>query len=268
MKKILGLLSFITVLSTFTFSQNLDLNFFPAKKLYSKSYADALEHQFSLNKQMETAQWFGNIGGYLPVVDITLDKKYTLQVSAASTVFNTLIIKGKHIQVYTVDYQVDFFFDIPLQETSIFRFVWGHLSAHYSDDGITELGFYPISYVRDYIGIKMQQKFPCINGKLYAGAVYNFHNEPRQNRHMTYTIGGDAAYKLTDSFSLYGAVDIKIKSEVFFGTTQSYQVGLKTKEINGIVFRIAYTHRRGFEERGQIYQQKDTKNSIGFYFDF
>lgn len=266
MKKILLLLCILFF--TKTFSQELNFDFFPAKKLYSKSYADALEHQFSLNKQLETAQWFGNIGGYLPIVDITLNKKYSLQVSAASTVLNTLIIKGKHIQVYTVDYQVDFFGDIEIKDDMIFRFVWGHLSAHYSDDGITELGFYPISYVRDYCGIKLQQKFPRVNGKIYGGAIYNFHNEPRTNRHMTYTVGGDASLKVSDSFFLYGAVDIKIKSEVFFGTTQSFQIGLRSKEVNGKSFRIAYTHRRGFEERGQIYIQKDNKNSIGFYFDF
>ncbi|MFA8343494.1 MAG: hypothetical protein ACEPO8_11050 [Rhodothermaceae bacterium] len=267
MKKTI-LITLMLILISGVSAQDLDFQFFPSKKLYSKSYADALEHQFSLNKQMETAQWNGNIGGYLPIVDITLNKKNTLQVTVASTVFNTLIISGKHIQVYTVDYQLDFYGDIKLKENTVFRFVWGHLSAHYSDDGITELGFSPISYVRDYCGMKLQQQLPSLNGKIYAGAVYNFHNEPRTDRHMTYTIGGDAAYKISNSFYLYGAVDIKIKSEVFFGTTQSFQVGLRSKEINGISFRLAYTHRRGFEERGQIYDQKDIKNSVGFYFDF
>ena len=268
MKKILLILIVLISFNSNIFAQDLDFDFFPAKKLFSKSYADALEHQFSLSKNLESAQFFGNIGGYLPITNITLNKKHTLQITVASTVFNTLIIKGKHIQVYTVDYLLDFYGDIELRKNTIFRFNWGHLSAHYADDGITELGYQPFSYVRDYCGIKLQHKFPDLNGKIYAGAQYNFHNEPREDRHMTYTFGGDASFKISSSFFLYGAVDIKVKSEVFFGTTQSYQIGLRSKEINGISFRLAYTHRRGFEERGQIYTQKDIKNFVGLYFDF
>jgi hypothetical protein len=248
------------------YAQQFEVAFLPEEKKYKSYYADALAHQFSLSKHLETSEWFGNIGNVLTLADITfLDIPF--QVSGAATIFNTIIKTPGHIQVYTVDYLVDFYADIPLSESLTGRFQLGHLSAHYSDDGITELGFYPLNYVRDYAAVHAQYLINIISGKVYTGIFYNFHNEPLPAE-LTIQFGADAEKRITKLFSFYAALDIKAKSEVNYGTTQSIQTGIKFYGSGSYALRIAYTHRRGFEERGQLFAQKDIKNSLGFYFDF
>jgi hypothetical protein len=248
------------------YTQQFEITLLPEEKKYEGYYADALAHQFSLSKHLESSEWFGNIGNVLTLADITL-MNIPFQISGAATIFNTIIKTPGHIQVYTVDYLVDFYADIALTESIIGRFQLGHLSAHYSDDGITELGFYPINYVRDYAALHVQYLLDITNGKVYSGVFYNFHNEP-EPAEITIQFGADAEKLITKLFSFYAALDIKVKSEVNYGTTQSFQTGIKFYGSGSYALRIAYTHRRGFEERGQLFAQKDIKNSLGFYFDF
>jgi len=248
-------------------AQNFSLSVFPEEKLYEKYYADAISHQFSLNKHLESNQWFGNIGSELALFNISYSD-ITAQISAGATVFNTLIKTPGHIQVFTVDYLVDFYGDIEIAENFFSRFIWGHLSAHFSDDGITQLNYLPVSYVRDYMGLHFQRKIPEKNIKLYIGGFWNFHNEPKTKKHFTFQFGGDYAYEIMNDVAIFSAIDIKYKSEVEFATTQSYQLGIMFPFNRDTRFRIAYTHREGFEERGQLFNKKDNKNMLGFYIDF
>ncbi|MBL1213827.1 MAG: hypothetical protein HND52_10770 [Ignavibacteriae bacterium] len=248
-------------------AQDFGLKFFPEKKVFERHYADAISHQVSLSKHFESTEWFANIGVNIPVFDISLFK-YEVQASASTTIFNTIIKTPGHIQVYTVDYLVDFYFDTKITEDLAARFIFGHLSAHFSDDGIVELGNSPISYVRDYIGLSGQYKINQLNGKIYFTGFYNFHNEPPRDKHSTFQVGFDAGHYFLKSLKGYFAFDLKVKSEVNNGTTQSFQAGVIFPSDQRFKFRFAYTHRRGFEERGQLYNQKDIKNSLGIYIDF
>lgn len=257
----------ITSLCSITNAQSFYLKFFPEQKIYEKHFADALSHQFSLNKNFETPQWFGNIGSELTLAETELLKN-KFQLSVGATVFNTLIKTPGHIQVYTVDYLVDFYLDKSITEDLKGRFIWGHLSAHYADDGILELNNYSMSYVRDYLGAALQQDMDVINGKIYGSFYYNFHNEPILEKKITFSLGFDIGMEVYKNILLYGAVDVKFKSEVNYGTTQSYQAGLRFSYTKSRSFRFAYTHRRGFEERGQLFNIKSIKNNLGFYFDF
>jgi hypothetical protein len=254
------LLVFIPLL--FVFPQHIEI--FPDRAIYQKSFADALSHQFSLNKDLQSREWFGNVGAIINLADLNFADQ-TFQVSAASTIFNTIIKTPGHIQVYTVDYLVDFFFDYEPYENTAVRFLFGHLSAHYSDDGIVELNNYPISYVRDYVGLYAQYKFK--SSKIYTGITYNFHIEPETAGGNTFQIGGDKFFNIFYMIDLYAAVDFKIKAEVDYSPTQSYQAGIKLYENQARAIRIAYTFRNGFEERGQLYNIRDRKHSFGIYLD-
>lgn len=266
MKKSISFLILLFLTST-SICQNFNLKLFPEKKIFQKHYADAISHQVSLSKHFESTQWFANIGVNIPVFDLGLFY-YDFQISASTTIFNTIIKTPGHIQVYTVDYLVDFYIDTKFTDNLNGRFIFGHLSAHYSDDGIVELGNNPISYVRDYIGISGQYILHQLNGKVYFSGFYNYHNEPPRNKHSTFQIGFDAGYYLIQSLKVYFAFDLKVKSEVNNGTAQSFQMGIIFPSRDKINFRLAYTHRRGFEERGQLYNLKDIKNSLGIYIDF
>lgn len=267
LKQILIIILLIFNFSKLTSAQNFNIDVFPNSKLYEKYFADALSPQFSISKHFESTQWFGNIGGELPIFNVGVSN-LLLQSSINTTVFNTLIKTPGHIQVFTVDYRVDFTFDTEISKYLFARFIWGHVSAHFSDDGITQLKHFPISYVRDYIGLHFERKLPSLNGKFYIGSFINFHNEPALDKHTTFQVGGDEGIDIGNKILIYAAIDIKIKSEVNNGTTQSYQLGLRFPYGEKMYFRLAYTHRRGFEERGQLYNLKDNKNLLGLFIDF
>jgi hypothetical protein len=236
----------------------------PEKVIFDKYYADALSHQFSISKHLESSEWFGNVGISIPAFNLEY-KQHLLQISAASTIFNTVIKTPGHIQVYTVDYLVDFFFDYNISTNIPVRFVFGHLSAHYSDDGITELNNYPISYVRDYVGLHIQ--YLCNDSKVYAGFYHNFHIEPEAGKQNNFQFGADKFFRIYDIVEIYGAIDMKMKAESDFTPVQSYQAGFRLSHGYLRALRFAYTFRSGFEERGQLYDIRDKKQSLGIFLD-
>ena len=248
------------------FSQS-PFKIFPGEKLYKMYYADAITHQFSLLKDFGSNDWYGNIGSNQPLLNFDINNN-TYQITIAATVFNTLKIKPPHIQVFTADYLVDLFLDTDLGHNYLMRFNWGHVSAHFVDDGILQLNQTSINYIRDYISLQAEKIISIINGKIYIAATYNFHNEPRKSKHYRLQLGFDAGKNIADDIILYLAFDFKLKAEVNNGTTKALQIGLRFHNNSGSSIRLAYTYRSGYEERGQLYNLINHQNLLGLYFDF
>jgi len=265
------LLSFSVLLINSTiFSQSSETEFFPEKKIYKNYIADVIAHQFSIIKHFESNEWFGNIGAEKPLLNLLIDNNL-YQFTIAATVFNTLKfakLAPPHVQVYTTDYLVDFFVDKELGKDYLLRFNWGHLSAHYSDDGIFELNKSPINYLRDYLSLGAEKLFTKLNGKIYLAVVYNFNNQPRKDKHIHGQFGFDAGKNIAENILVYIAFDFKIKAEVNYGTTKNLQAGIRFFNEKESSVRLAYNYRSGYDERGQLYDQTDDKHLIGLYIDF
>jgi hypothetical protein len=260
------LLSLLLLFNNLIFSQT-SFKVFPGKKIYQKYYADAISHQFSILKHFESNEWYGNIGSDKPLLNFSInDNLY--QFTVAATVFSTLKITPPHIQVFTADYLVDFFLDRNFGDDYLLRFNWGHMSAHFADDGILQLNQTSINYVRDYIGLQGEKLIDLINGKVYAAATYNFHNEPQKNKHTRFQLGFDAGKTMSENILLYFAFDIKMKAEVNNGTTKAFQIGFKYPQNGDSFIRLAYTFRTGYDERGQLYEETSSRNLLGLYLDF
>lgn len=70
------------------------------------------------------------------------------------------------------------------------------------------------------------------------------------------------------SIHFYCALDFKLRSELSYGSTQSYQAGFKIQNDALRTFRLAYTYRTGIEERGQFFNQRNDYHMIGMFFDY
>lgn len=259
------LLSLLSINSIF--SQPSQTELFPEKKIYKRYYADVLSHQFSILKHFGSNEWFGNIGIEKPLLNISIEDNL-YQFTVAATVFNTLKITPPHIQVYTTDYLVDLFIDKELSNEFLVRLNWGHSSAHFSDDGIIQLNRLSINYVRDYIGLGGERLLTSLNGKVYLNLKYNFHNEPRKNKHIHGQFGFDVGKTLATNIMAFIAFDLKIKAEVNYGATKNLQVGIRVFNNNDSSISLAYNYRAGFDERGQLYTESDNKHLLGLYIDF
>jgi len=242
------------------------IEFFPATKIFPPFTADALTHQISLSHITDDLDWIGTIGGSIPLAQVHLDNA-DVQVGTAASTFNRLITPPG-LTVYTTDFKVDFPLDVRLSETS-FRFDVGHYSCHFQDDGIEILGKHSIQYIKDYYLLSVAREISLVGGHAYVATQWTRHNVPVQNKKWMLQLGAEGGnIDINPLVRLYCAIDIKLKEEVSWGSTQSYQVGARFFRKGPRDLRLAYTVRRGFDERGQFFDQRENVEIVSLFIDF
>ncbi len=240
--------------------------FFPGKKIFPPFTADALTHQISLSHVTENRDWIGTIGGSIPLAQLNLPDAL-VQVSIAASTFNRLITPPG-LTVYTTDFKVDFPLDVRTASTAL-RFALGHYSCHFEDDGIELLGKHSIQSIKDYYMLAVAQDVDLVRGHGYAAAHWIHHNVPMRDKNWELQFGGEGGnIDLNQYVRLYCAIDIKVKQEVAWGSTQSYQIGARLFTNNSRALRVAYTLRRGFDERGQFFDQRENAGILSAFIDF
>lgn len=262
------LLIFVTLLVLQARSQEEQdiVEFFPGKKIFPPFTADALAHTISLSHLTHNREWIGTLGGSIPLAQANL-QDVELQVSVAGSTFNRLIV-SPGLTVYTIDYKVDFPLDLRVSSIAL-RLALGHYSCHFADDGIELLGKHSIQYVKDYVLLAADHDVLLIGGHVYIGTQWTYHNVPERNKNWLVQLGGEAGNIALNPFvQLYCAVDIKLKQEVSWGSTQSYQLGARLFTTGLRSLRLAYTLRRGIDERGQFFDQREDASIVSAFIDF
>ncbi len=268
--KKLFLLSFFPFLLHAEFPE-ISFSFLPQKHLVPLFPANSTEHRITLTKILEMSNYTGGMGGNLPIVDIS-SPYLNGQFSVAGTFYAHLKKIGRHVQVITGDFFVDFMLDVAINENLSLRFGVGHTSQHFVDDAFEILGYQnSLNYVRDYVKFFGIQKIPLIRGFVYGGFYYNylFVITHKVDNRWIFQIGSEMFnVPITPLLTFYTGFDIKFRGELNFATSQNYQVGIKLGDGNSNTVRFAYNYRTGLEERGQFYNQYVRWNTLGIYFDF
>jgi hypothetical protein len=240
---------------------------FPQQRLFPRLLADGTTHQLGIDKDLLTRQWFGHIGVLRPVLEVRFDG-HAVQAGIGATVHTSILREPGVLQVVTADFSVDFPVDIKLSETLVLRTGYGHFSAHLVDDGIEILQKQSVNYAKDFVTLLGAFTLPVIGGHIYGGGRWDFHSLPEESKHWVLQAGLEAGnVHLWPDVRLYAAMDLKLKSEVAWGSTQSYQLGIKFFERSGSALRVAYTYRTGFDDRGQFYHEKSDFSLVGVFFD-
>lgn len=239
----------------------------PGRKIFPLFTADGLAHQLSLSRVTENREWIGAVGGSVPLVQFNTVAS-PIQASVGVTVFNRLVKTPGHLEVLTIDYKVDFPIDFRFSDLAL-RVAIGHISCHFADDAIEIYGKKSIQHVNDYVTFAAAYDISAIGGYVYAGCNYSYGTQPVQNRPWLFQGGAHVGnIPLHDEISAYGAIDVKVRQETGWGSTRSLQLGLRFFPHRHYGFRLAYTLRMGFEERGQYYLSEATNNLISAYIDF
>jgi hypothetical protein len=239
----------------------------PGEKIFPAFHADALNHQISLARITDNREWSGTIGGAIPLIEVRTSGA-TFQGGVGVSTYNRLIKTPGHITVYTVDYKVDFPLDIRLSALAL-RFALGHMSCHFADDGIEQLHRTSINSVKDYVTFASSYDLPAVGGNTYLAVHYVFHILPYPDKKWQLQAGLECLNRpLAPWAVLYGALDVKLKEEVGWGSTQSYQVGVKLFQKKNYGLRFSYTLRTGLDERGQFFDQRVTENLLMMAIDF
>jgi Protein of unknown function (DUF1207) len=240
---------------------------FPDTKLFPLFTADGLAHQLSLSDVTENNNWIGAVGGSVPMVQLNLASE-KIQASVAVTIFNRLIKSPGHLEVYTVDFKVDLPFDIRFNELAL-RAALGHISCHFADDALELYGQHSIQHVNDYVTLAASYDIAALHGYVYGGTNYSYGTQPIPNKPWLFQFGGSFnIYPLHEEATLYAAFDVKVKQEVGWGSTRSFQAGVRLFPRGRFALRVAYTLRMGFEDRGQFYLTRTTLNLVSGFIDF
>ncbi|RPI18510.1 MAG: DUF1207 domain-containing protein [Acidobacteria bacterium] len=241
---------------------------FPARALFPHLAADGTGQHLSLNKDLQTRQIFGSIGGLQRLAETGL-AGFPVQVGIAATVNGSFIKTPSVLNVVTVDFFVNVPVDVRISDRLSLRTGWGHYSAHLADDGVEAVGRHSINYAKDYIPLLAALSVLPNEGFLYGGARIDYFTIPARGKHLILQAGAETgSIPLAGGLAAYGAVDLRCRQEAAWGTTQSYQLGLRLLSQAPRGIRLAYTHRTGIEERGQFYDQRLTCNLVGIFLDF
>lgn len=241
---------------------------FPRENLFPLTYADGIAPRLGVSKDLTSAMIRGDIGGYLPVLELDLPGT-TLQCGAGAAVLTSFIKKPRLLQMVTVDFLLEFPLDVRLPGGCVLRTGYGHFSAHLADDGIEILGRTSTNYAKDYVMLLGSYGIPAACAAIYAGGHWYFHSLPGEGHAWLAQAGLEAGnVELLNDVFLYAAADIRLKSEVAWASTQSYQCGLRLFPRDGRAMRIAYTYRTGVDDRGQFYTERSTTHLVGVYLDF
>ena len=245
-----------------------EFRWFPETPLFPKLVADGTGQQMSLSKDLDSKRIVGSIGGSQRLFE-TMIGRLPLQFSVGATVYGNFIRQPDVLDALTVDFFVDLPVDIRVSDALTVRTGWGHYSAHLADDGIEALGHHSINYAKDYIPLFAAYSLPAIGGFAYGGARIDYFTIPVRDGHCILEGGSEFGnLPLCSGMDLYGAIDIKLRQEVAWRSTQSYQVGLRLVQKGPRGLRLAYTYRTGADERGQFYDQTLTSSLIGVFLDF
>lgn len=243
-------------------------HWFPDAPLFPRLVADGTAPQMSLSKDLTSKRIVGSIGGLQRLVQTSI-LGLPLQWSVGATVYGSFIRQPNVLDVVTVDFFVDLPVDVRVSDRLALRTGWGHYSAHLADDGIEQLGRHSINYAKDYIPVFAALTVPAIGGFVYGGTRIDYFTIPDRSAHFNLEGGVEFAnLPVSSGMSVYGAIDIKCRQEVAWGTTQSYQAGIRVVATGPRALRFAYTYRTGADERGQFYNQNLTSSLIGVFLDF
>jgi hypothetical protein len=238
---------------------------------------DTRAHQLSAiytNSQNLKHEIIGSMGGVFPIAHLK-SNLISAQLSAASTLYTTLLRSNNAGTIINNDYLVDIYLDISLTRNFKMRTGFGHHSHHLSDDALIK-NLFPtaINYVKDYYQaglVYLTQK-----EMIYALLFYNhnfkttdFDGANNYSGNIKLQFGAEKQLvQLNKYTSIFAGTDLKLRQEIAFGSTQNIQLGLKIHNNTMRNIRWVINYTSGFEERGQFYKSKRNFFNSGLLFQF
>lgn len=239
---------------------------------------DTRAHQLSAiytnnnsNKQHEI---IGSMGGVFPLAHLK-SKLISAQLSAAASLYTTLLRSNNAGTIINNDYLVDIYLDISLTRNFKMRTGFGHHSHHLSDDALMQQKFpTAINYVKDYYQVGLV--YLTQKEMLYALLFYNhnfkttdFDGANNYSGNTLLQFGGEKQLaQLNKHISFFAGADLKLRQELAFGSTQNIQLGIKVNNSNMRNLRWVVNYTSGYEERGQFYKSKRDFFNSGLLFQF
>lgn len=245
------------------------LTVFPEKKKVPEFIADGTAHRFSIGKALQSGHLYGTIGGTLPLAESPIVGK-GIQASLGVSV-STELHPQQNVAVISTEFYIDYLLlDVFWTDNIFNRIGVGHTSHHLSDNAFDILQTAkPIDYSRDYI--KAFVGYSDSGFRVYAGVNYGYWfviDHPVEKSLMPEAGVEASLVQFGEGLFGYGAVDVKLRQELRYGSTIRLQAGVQFQNGTDRLFRLALTHQTGLEERGQFHGQRLAVTTISLVIEF
>ena len=269
-------LSIVFVVTFFPcFLQSQVLNRFevlPQQKIVPVFTADATAHRLGVTAMSINRRVSVSLGNIVPIADVEVYGQ-PLRIGVGASI-HAEIEPDKKANLVTTDYIIDYaLLDIPFANDWILRTGVGHASHHLSDDWYELLNkTSALKYSKDYVQLFVVKKIPEYNLFVYGGAIYTYNFIVNHEIHLPWMLqcGGEqvlASY-VDNMLALYCALDMKVRQEASFASTQSYQFGVRIQNTTERTLRLAYQFRNGIDERGQFYTGRRSFHGLSLFAEF
>lgn len=264
-------LLFLQLLPITSSGSGLDslLTVFPERRFVREFAADGTAHRFSIGKAFQANHLYGSIGGTLPLIESPIVGKGIqagFGVSASTTMH-----PHQNIAIISTEFYVDYLIvDILWTEHIFTRLVFGHTSHHLGDNAFAVLQkAKPVDYSRDYVESFIGYADSVM--RLYGGLNYGYGftiNHPVSKKWMVQTGMELLILELGVGLIGYGAVDVKFRQELEYGSTVRLQTGIQFQNGSDRLIRLALSHQTGMDERGQFHGQRIAVTTLGLMIEF
>ena len=241
----------------------------PKKRWINTFTADSRAHRLSMAKNFDQKSWNASMGGIMPVLNFKIGS-LPFQWSIAGATYLTLQRNNGAGAVINTDFFGDTWVDAEISSQWFVRLGTGHSSQHLSDDAIL-LGLAFSNYAKDYhfAGLIYKNKRATLQAYGLAYYNYNFKTNTDLSGSWLFQAGIEQTlFKINDDYSLYYAIDIKLREEHRFEPTLNTQLGFKVMDLKGAATRIALDQTFGKEERGSFMYQNRNFARLAVYLDF
>lgn len=246
-------------------ADSLSPRLLPSEHLVHDFVADGTAHRSSAHQMFSPNEVHVSVGGIVPLVEYIV-WNMPVQLSTGASI-HARLDPGQSIAVLNSEFSVDFFLlDVQPADGLILRTGMGHASHHLGDGVPRDSAVQAVDYSRDDFQLFVICAIDGFSGELYAGFRYNYSHVVGRSidKPLSFQFGMHALpWSFSQEFSAYVGLDMKLRQELSYGTSQRYELGLQYRTTEGRALRLAFSYSGGFEERGQFFGKRRSDAGIG-----
>ncbi|MBI3019539.1 MAG: DUF1207 domain-containing protein [Deltaproteobacteria bacterium] len=144
-----------------------------------------------------------------------------------------------------------------------------HISAHLADGQLWPMVKHAKQgYSREFLQLNISKSFAYAKPHIGIHSIFTSrHPKEYENKHfIIFQGGGDLFYPLSKTFSLITAADWQARQEYDFFINQSYFAGIRIHGSYEEPAKFLFQYYRGYDPRGEFYDEKIHYWGIGFQY--
>ncbi|HLP18221.1 MAG TPA: DUF1207 domain-containing protein [Bacteroidota bacterium] len=256
-----------------------DFSLVPGGLLFRPLAANTFEPRVGFVAQSSANKLRLDIGNSIDLIQYAAD---SVVVTMGADFFTYTYLRGEqnfHFPVDASDYFFGFNFNAARSTDAgrvSARLRLSHISAHFVDGhysnatGQWKDSRPPQVYSREFLDLTAAFEPAALHGstRVYAGAVYLYHVDPKWLPKTSALLGAEYHYGLAGSLNLFGAYQASFMKVRESKTRHQLNAGIKLGAWNGRGIELYGTYFSGYSIHGEYYDVQEEYTGFGMNIDF